>query len=77
MSPRVYRVMLVLALITAVTMAVLPDPPHVPTDRFGDKANHMLAFATLAWLAAKSFPAGSLTRIGERLSFVGALIEVL
>ena len=49
----------------------------MPTDRFGDKFNHMLAFAVLAWLAAKAFPEAPLPRIGERLSFLGALIEVM
>ena len=74
---RLYRVLLVVALVGAVTMALLPTPPHVPTDRLGDKFNHMLAFAVLAWLSAQSFPAASLRLIGERLSFLGALIEVL
>ena len=77
MSPRLYRVALVVALVFAVTMALAPHPPRVPTDRFGDKFNHMLAFATLAFLAAKSYPRAPLGRIGERLSFLGALIEVM
>ena len=77
MNLHLYRVLLVAALIFAVTMALLPHPPQVPTDRLGDKFNHMLAFATLAFLAAKGFPQAPLTRIGERLSFLGALIEVL
>ena len=37
----------------------------------------MLAFATLAMLATQAFPRAPLFRIGERLSFAGALIEVL
>ena len=37
----------------------------------------LLAFGTLAILAAAAYPAAELLRIGERLSFVGALIEVL
>lgn len=77
MSPRLYRLALAVALVFAVTMALLPHPPQVPTDRFGDKFNHMLAFAVLAWLAAKAYPAAPLFRIGERLSFLGALIEVM
>ena len=64
------------AAIGAVTMAVLPTPPHLAIDRFGDKFEHMLAFATLALLAAGAFPRVSLARIAERLSFLGALIEV-
>ena len=66
-----------LALAFAVTMALLPHPPHTPVDRFGDKFEHMLAFATLALLGAEAFPRFPLPHLGERLSFLGALIEVL
>ncbi|WP_375392031.1 hypothetical protein [uncultured Sphingomonas sp.] len=66
-----------LALAFAVTMALLPHPPATPLDRLGDKAEHMLAFATLALLATQAFPRAPLFRIAERLSFAGALIEVL
>lgn len=71
------RLVLVAAVVFAVTMALLPKPPHVPIDQFGDKFEHMLAFATIALLAAFSYPTARLFRIGERLSFLGALIEVL
>ena len=71
------RIALVVAIVFAVTMALLPKPPHMPIDQFGDKFGHMLAFATMALLAALSFPTARLFRIGERLSFLGALIEVL
>ena len=64
------------ALVFAVVMALLPKPPHLPIDRFGDKFEHMLAFATLAGLGSQAFPRSPLLTIGERLSFVGALIEV-
>ena len=65
-----------LALAFAVTMALLPHPPRTPIDSYGDKVQHMLAFATLSGLASQAFPRAGLLRIGERLSFVGALIEV-
>ena len=64
------------ALFFAVTMAFLPHPPHVMGNMW-DKEQHMLAFGTLSLLAAFGFPRTSLWRIGERLSFVGALIEVV
>ena len=64
------------ALLFAVTMALLPHPPHL-VDRIGDKYQHMLAFGTLTILAAAGWPGAELLRIGERLSFAGALIEVL
>lgn len=65
-----------LALIFAVVMALLPKPPGLPIDALGDKFEHMLAFGVLAALAVPSFPAMPLLRIGERLSFLGALIEI-
>jgi len=79
-SPFLRRSALVLfwlTLVFAVTMAVLPTPPSVPTDRFGDKFNHMLAFAVLTGLACVAWPTARRWRIVERLSFLGALIEVL
>jgi hypothetical protein len=65
------------AAIIAVTMALLPHPPALPIDAFGDKFEHILAFTVLSVLAALAYPAAPLTRIAERLSFLGAMIEVL
>jgi hypothetical protein len=65
------------ALVVAVVMATLPHPPHTPLDQFGDKVEHMTAFGVMAVLAATSYPRATLLRIGERLSFLGALIEVV
>ncbi|MEG3147429.1 hypothetical protein U1839_22480 [Sphingomonas sp. RT2P30] len=64
------------ALVLAVTMALLPHPPALPVDAFGDKFEHVLAFSIMALLAAFAYPLMPLARIGERLSFLGALIEV-
>ena len=64
-----------LCLSGAVTLALLPHPPHLP--EFGDKAQHMLAFGTLALLGSFAFPHEPKARLGERLSFLGALVEVL
>ncbi len=75
--PLFLRIALVLAIVFAVTMALLPKPPHMPIDQFGDKFEHMLAFATMSLLAAFAYPTAKLSRIGERFSFLGALIEVL
>ena len=71
------RLLFFVALIAATVLAVMPQPPQLPTDRFGDKVNHMLAFATLAALAAAGWPRASRWRVIERLSFLGALIEVV
>lgn len=70
------RILFVIALAGATVLAVMPQPPQLPTDRFGDKFNHVLAFATLAALAAAGWPRVSRWRVIERLSFLGALIEV-
>lgn len=70
------RVLFVLALVFSMTMALLPMPPQLPIDKLGDKFEHMLAFATLAGLAALAFPASSPWLRVERLSFFGALIEI-
>ena len=71
------RLLFWLALIFAVIMAELPKPPHLPIDDYGDKIAHVLAFATLAFLAALGFPAANRWRVAERLSFMGAMIEVV
>jgi VanZ family protein len=63
-----------LCLVGAVTLALLPHPPHLR--EVGDKAQHMLAFGTLSILGAFAFPRMSKARLGERLSFLGALVEV-
>jgi VanZ family protein len=70
----VWRLLLAAATIFAVTMALLPHPPNVA--EVGDKYQHMAAFGTLTILYALAFPAAPLLQIGERLSFLGALIEV-
>lgn len=59
----------------AVTLALLPHPPHVR--ELSEKAQHMLAFGTLAFLGAFAFPRFPKLHLAERLSFLGALVEVL
>ena len=73
----IFKALFWCALAFALTMALLPHPPHMPIDSFGDKFEHMLAFATLSILGATAYPAMPLLRLGERLSFLGAIIEVL
>lgn len=77
MTPeKLFRPLFAVAALAALVMALLPKPPEVAIDRFGDKFEHMLAFATLALLARLAWRAASAWRILERLSFFGALIEV-
>ena len=72
----VARILMWSAVFTAVAMALSPQPPALPIDAYGDKFEHMLAFAVMALLAAIAYPEVPLTRTAERLSFLGSLIEV-
>src|SRR5690349_3577136 len=74
---RAARIVFAAALLFTVTMALLPKPPKLVIDQLGDKFEHVLAFTTLSFLACLAFPKAKPLRIGERLSFLGALIEVL
>lgn len=69
-----FLIALIVASVVAVTMALMPHPPQVTTA--GDKWQHMAAFGTLTLLSVLALPEASLVRVGERLSFLGALIEV-
>lgn len=71
------RALFAITLIAALALAFLPHPPRMPTDRMGDKFNHMLAFSVLSALATLAWPRAPRWLIVERLSFVGALIEVV
>ena len=71
-----FRASFCLGLAFAVTMALLPEPPKLLIDNWGDKAEHMLAFGVLAILGSAAFRGMPLQRLGERLSFLGAVIEV-
>lgn len=72
---RAFRVLFVAALVGAVLLALLPavDDPFV---NMWDKLKHALTFGVLGGLAAFGWRETPLVRIGERLSFFGALIEV-
>ncbi len=75
-NERIIRPLFFVATAFTLVMALLPRPPALPIDRFGDKFEHMLAFAVLAFLARFSFQRVSSWRLLEHLSFFGALIEV-
>jgi VanZ family protein len=59
----------------AYVMAVLPHPPEVPGAP-SDKVQHVIAFATLGFLAAWAFPNTSRLQLWVRLSLFGAFIEL-
>ena len=77
LSPRLLRPLFWLLLTFALTMALLPKPPSLPIDQFGDKFAHMLAFASLAGVANLGWRSIPAWRIMLQLSAFGALIEVL
>lgn len=64
------------ALAFTLVMAWLPHPPQIPGNP-EDKVQHIAAFLALSLLGAMAFPKASLFRLAERLSFLGALIEVV
>ncbi|MEH3106996.1 MAG: hypothetical protein PGN09_06800 [Sphingomonas fennica] len=70
------RILFWLGLAVAVALAAMPHPPHM-LDGIWDKAQHMGAFAVLALACAMAYPQTPLLRIGERLSFLGAMIELV
>ena len=74
---RLAKICFWLALAFALMMALLPKPPAMPTDRLTDKTQHMIAFLVLTILAQVGFKAMPRWRLAERLSFIGAMIEVL
>lgn len=77
LSPRLLRPLFWLLTALALVMALLPKPPKLPIDRFGDKFEHMLAFLVLTVVAQLSWPNASRLWIAVRLSLLGALIEFL
>lgn len=77
LSPRVLRPLFFALALFVLTMALLPKPPASPLDRFGDKFEHMAAFASLALVAALAWRHARWTRMLVALSAFGAAIEVL
>ena len=75
-SPPTFRIAFYAAVVVSVIAALAPSPEFEPSFRNVDKVQHMAAFAVLAGLARFGFPDASQWRIIERLSFLGAAIEV-
>lgn len=76
-APQVLRPLFWLLFAFALVMALLPKPPQLPIDQFGDKFAHMLAFAALAGVANLAWQTRSWWMIALRLSAFGAAIELL
>ena len=76
-GPRVVRPLFWLLTLFTLTMAFLPKPPATPIDRFGDKIEHMVAFAVLTGVALIGWPQSRRWRIILLLSGLGAVIELV
>ena len=76
MPRRLYPPALVVALLCTLLMAWLPNPPEIPGNP-GEKFQHMAAFVALSVLAAGAFPEMRLRLVGERLSFLAAILEAV
>ena len=61
----------------SLVMALLPKPPSTPIDQFGDKFEHMLAFAVLTVVARLAWPRTPIWIAAVLLSLYGAAIELL
>jgi VanZ family protein len=77
-ATRTWRVVLVLLIIVVSLLALLPRPP-TDVDFGWDKANHMLAFAALAFAARLGYPAPRAARLLGPIALLafGGSIEVL
>lgn len=64
------------AVLFAVIMASLPQPPEIPGQP-SDKVQHVIAFAVLTLLARLAYPATKRWRLFISLAFLGALIEAV
>ena len=64
------------AVLFAVIMASLPQPPQIPGQP-SDKVQHIMAFAVLTLLARLAYPATKRWRLFVRLAVLGALIEAV
>lgn len=76
-GPRVVRPLFWLLTLFTLTMAFLPKPPSTPIDRFGDKIEHMVAFAVLTGVALIGWPQSRRWRIILLLSGLGGVIELV
>ncbi|MFW2831707.1 hypothetical protein [Sphingomonas sp. ID0503] len=64
------------AMVFACVMATIPSEPQMLSE-VRDKYQHIAAFTVLALTAAIAYPRTPLLRIAERLSFLGAMIELV
>lgn len=75
-SPRLMQLLFWLAGAISLVMALLPQPPSLAIDQFGDKFAHMLAFVVLTLLARLAWPRTRLWVIVLGLACYGGAIEL-
>ena len=75
--PRSFRIAFYAATLVATVAALVPSMPFEPRFEYSDKVQHFAVFFVLAGLALCGFPQAARRLIVERLSFLGAAIEVL
>lgn len=76
-DPRTFRLAFFATALLSTVAALMPSIPFEPNFEFEDKVKHFAIFALLAGLAWFGFPQAPRRLILERLSFLGAAIEVL
>lgn len=74
-KPLFWRIALAAALCVSTALLLLPLGPNVPSTGW-DKSNHLLAFALLAMLACRAWPARIAAALAALLAY-GGLIEIL
>ena len=77
LDPRTFRLAFYATTLVATVTALAPAVPFEPVFAYMDKVEHFGVFAVLAGLALFGFPQAPRWLIVERLSFFGAVIEVL
>lgn len=77
LSPRLMRPLFALLACFSLVMAILPKPPSTPIDRFGDKFEHMLAFAVLTVVARLGWPRQPVWIAAALLWLYGGAIELV
>jgi VanZ family protein len=74
---RLARAAFYVAALAAFALAIMPKPPRGPLDQYGDKVEHIVAFAVLAALANLGFGVQRWRPIVIGLALFGAVIEVV
>lgn len=73
--PKLWRVLLALALFAILVLSLMPPSSGLPTTGW-DKSNHMLGFGTLGFLGIRGWPNRAVVVLAALLAY-GGLIEIL